>query len=53
MRRLGTGRGTLEEVWDRSEDPRRGPGLVGGLSGRSGTGRETLEEAQDGSEDPR
>ena len=44
--RTGTGRGTLEEVWDGSTDPRGGPGnprrspeRVGGPLVRSGKGR--------------
>ena len=41
------GRETLPKVWDRSGDPRRGPGLVGGPFLRSGTGWGTLGEVQD------
>ena len=55
--------GTHREVWDRSENPRGGPGLFGRPSGRFSTdcgplvrfktGQETLGEVWDGSEDPR
>ena len=41
---------TFREVRDGSENPRRGPGRVGGKSGRFGMGRETLGEVRDGSE---
>ena len=40
--RTGTGRGTLGEVWDGSEDPRGGSGWVMGPSGRFGTSQGTL-----------
>ena len=54
---------TIGEVRNGSGDPRGGPGLVMGLTGRSGTcwglsmrfgtGRGALGEVRDGSEDPR
>ena len=47
-----TGRKTLKEVQDRSEDPPRGQGRVGGPLGRSGKGWGTLGDVQDGSRDP-
>ena len=47
------GRGTHGEVWDRSRDPRGGPGRVGGNSGRSGTCRGTIVKVQDRLGDPR
>ena len=37
--RTGTSQGTLGEVWDGSGDPRVGPVMVWGPSGRSGMGR--------------
>ena len=43
---------TRPEVREYLRDPRGGPGLVGGPSGRSGTGREKLLEVRDGSEEP-
>ena len=43
----GTYRGTLGEVRDGSEDPRKGPGRVGGPSGKSWKGPGTLPEVQD------
>ena len=63
MGRTETGRGTLKEVWNVSEDSPGGPGRVkvprgcrgqvGGPLVRSGTGWETLEEVRDGSGYPR
>ena len=41
-------RGILSKFQDRSVDTRRGPGWVGGPSGRSGTGRGNLEKVWDG-----
>ena len=43
--------GTLSEIQDGLEDPREGPGLVAGTSGRFETGRGTLREVLDGSLD--
>ena len=58
MGRSRTGWGTLGEVRDGSEDPRGGPGRVGGPLERSGMGRgtlgkvrRTLREVRDRSED--
>ena len=48
MERSGTSWGTLKEVWDRSRDPRGGPGRVGGPSGRCGTGRRLLGRSRMG-----
>ena len=42
------GSGTLVEVRNGSVDPRGGPGLIGGPSGRFGTGWVTLVEVWDG-----
>ena len=42
---------TFTEVRDRSEYPWRGPGRVGGPSGRFETVRGTLSEVRDGSGD--
>ena len=60
--RYETGRGTLEEVWDRSGalrevrdglgDPRGGAGQVGGPSGWSGMVCRTLREVRDGLGEP-
>ena len=61
--RSETDHGTIGEVWDSSgdpgevrdgsEDPRGGPGRVGGPSRRSGTGWGTLREFRNGSLDSR
>ena len=42
--------GTLEEVWDKSRDPRRVPGQVWGPTRRPGMGRGTVGEVRDRSE---
>ena len=47
------GRETLGEVQDESGDPTRGPGRVGGPSGRSGTSWGTLPDVQDWLKKPR
>ena len=47
------GWGTFRVVWDGSGEPPRGPGRVGGHSGRSVTGHGTLPGVLDGSGDPR
>ena len=42
----------IPEVWDGSEYPLGGPGLVWGPSGRSGMGRGTLSKVLDGLGNP-
>ena len=42
------GQGTLGEIRTKSGDPRGGPGLVRGPSGRFGTGRGTIGEVRNG-----